>query len=321
MQVRDILEASRDRLGDIDGTGWTDDRLIRLIDSAQKDICKTTSIYRKKSFIALANFNTLYSLPNDCYNITRVEYKNAQLPIYSREDIDSTLVKPDLYAIKSNINRGLIEIHPAFEELVFFDGYVDGTLFDGPIHIADQLGVASDIVGDICLSPNIGVATGIYDSLDENQRTHYGDISGSNLFNKLTIEGDNLGVLCGVVHSTKDNNYGFLSNINYNYVEGLYGICTGFVYDPNHITIYYTAIPPKVQWVNGALVIEDLWFASIVHYVVGYARQDDNDEGNYKLGELEIDKYRDEVYKAKKISAKSFNSQGSGIRQTIYRRF
>jgi hypothetical protein len=51
------------------------------------------------------------------------------------------------------------------------------------------------------------------------------------------------------------------------------------------------------------------------------ARQDDNDEGNYKIGEAELKKYDKEVAKAHKISAKSYTSQVSGVRETNYRGF
>jgi hypothetical protein len=76
-----------------------------------------------------------------------------------------------------------------------------------------------------------------------------------------------------------------------------------------------------LKWVSSTLTIEDLWFPAMLHYVVGMARQDDNDEGNYQLGEIELGKYDAEVNKAKKAAAKSFNSQVGVVRETIYRRF
>jgi len=85
--------------------------------------------------------------------------------------------------------------------------------------------------------------------------------------------------------------------------------------------IYYHATSPLVNSVFDAMVIPDLWLTAMVHYVVGMARQDDNDEGNYQLGEIELGKYDAEVNKAKKAAAKSFNSQVGVVRETIYRRF
>ncbi len=316
MLVRDIIEAARDRLGDSDGTGWSDDRLIRLVNAAQKDICKRTSIYRRKAYIALGNNKTLYSLPEDCYDIMRVEYQGEELPIYSREDIDTIFSVPELYAVKSNINRGLIEVHPPFEELVFFESYFEGTQLDS----IEGLDPAEGVVSVLCLSQPEGTIVGITETFPEDAATSYGDICGCNLFTNLGDAESNYGVTSDIDVKGDTDSFGFLTRVNENYVEGIYGVCIGFVYNPNYITIFYNATPPKINWLDGSTVLEDLWFEAFIHYIVGIARQDDNDEGNYKIGELELDKYEQEVQKARKITAKSFNSQQTGVRITNYRR-
>jgi len=315
--VKAIIEAARDRLGHSDSTGWSDDRLLRLVNAAQKDICKRTSIYRRKAYIALGNNKTLYSLPDDCYDIMRIEYVDSQLPIFSREDIDNAYSEPGIYAIKSNINRGLLEIHPPFTDLNFFENYYSGTQLDIIEGIESVEGVASSQ----CMDNVEGVIVGITETYSDESITLYGGICGSNVFTNTGEANSNNGVISDIIPYGKDDSYGFLSRLNDNVVEGTYGICIGFVYNPNYVTVFYNATPPKIYWLNGSTVLEDLWFDAFIHYIVGIARQDDNDEGNYKIGELELRKYEVEVQKARKITAKSFNSQQNNVRETIYRRF
>ncbi len=338
MIVREVVEAARDRLGDADGTGWTDTRLVRLVNAGQKDICKTTSVYRRKGYIGLLKSKTLYMLPNDCLDITRVEYMDEQLPIYSREDLDNVKTKPRRYAVKSNLNRALIEIHPAEESMLFFRGYIKGTHIndndipidaDNPTHVLVQPGegvlASTNDRDNIEIRPDLGVMTGIKEDLTCHPHTHYGDICGSNLFTdielELAIPPADMGVLVGFDLIPSFEHAGFLNKLNDNYVEGIYGICTEALFKETYVVVFYNAMPPKVEWLDGSLVIDDIWFDALVHYVVGNARQDDNDEGNYKIGELELSKYLAEVKIAKKVSAKSFNSQVTAVRETIYRRF
>jgi len=331
MLVSDIVQSARDRLGDTDKTGWSDERLIRLVNEGQKDICKLTSIYRNKDYISLANRNTFYVLPEDCFNITRLEYMDEQLPIYSREDIDNSLTVPDVYAIKSNLKKGVLEIVPEFTDLQFFNNYIDGETIEFMFMDGQSVGVvAIGFESDgVCMDSELGVTTLLATQIPEEERefTEFGDISGYLYEGVMASAMTEFGVYVGTntlpigSESPNFSAFGFLTSINHNQVKGIYGVTYGFVLPETHILMYYDAIPPKVTWLGAHVILDDLWLQAMVHYVVGMARQDDNDEGNYKIGELELAKYTTEVAKAKKLSTRDFNSQVSETRQTIYRRF
>ncbi len=126
MTILDVIEASRARLGDTDSTGWTDKRLLNLVNAGQRDLCRRASIYRRMVYLDLANGRNIYSLPFDCYNVSRIERGGKQLPIYSREDAQSVKIPHEVYAIKSNINRSQLEIFPAPTDISEFDNYIEG---------------------------------------------------------------------------------------------------------------------------------------------------------------------------------------------------
>lgn len=339
MRMGDVLTAVRGRLGDINKTGWTDERLMTLVNQGQFDICKTTNIYRLTTYLPLANDIVFYSLPRNCFNITRLEYDGKVLPIYSREDIDNTLELPTYYAIKSNLNRQVIEIRPTLTDLRNFNSYIKGMeIALDFVEGVGSLGVVSAVYNEDtstwwCINSAVGCTTLIAyhegDMTDEEiavKHTAYGDLSGFLYAGESGLPMSDEGVFTGGATQVPGSIpnlsvYGFLSAIGNLQVRGIYGVTTGFVLEGAYAKVFYTATPPIVNWLSGALILDPMWFQALVHYTVGMARQDDNDEGNYQLGEFELVKYSKEVEKAQKQSSRNFSSQNSKSRQTIYRRF
>ena len=321
MTVQDVIRAARSRLGDTDSTGWSDNRLLEIINNGQRDMCRRASIYRRMVIVDLANGISHYTLPDDCYNITRLERAGKQLPIYSREDIERVRTIPHTYAVKSNLNRSEIEVFPIPDDISEFDEYVEGTTLPANKQLKTSLGVVTGANTSLGMQQSLGVVTRIHDVIECNPPSKYGEIADIGVNTAIKMIDLGLGVVTGV--NTKPlhiRQYGFLESVGTTHTIGTYGLCTHTSFSDNYITVYYDAVPPLVKWVNSSLYIEDLWLNALVHYVVGIARQDDNDEGNYQIGEAEIGKYEEEVVKARKISAKSFNSQVGVVREVIYRR-
>ena len=62
-----------------------------------------------------------------------------------------------------------------------------------------------------------------------------------------------------------------------------------------------------------------LWFTALVHYVTGKAKQDDNDEGSYAVGDAELKKYEMEKAKALAIVNASYAKKADSVRLTTYK--
>lgn len=89
MSIPSILSLVRDRLADPNKQRWSDDRLLRLLDSAQKDFARQTECFKGVAYIPLAVDKAVYTLPADCWKITRAHYANQNIPLYSYEHMDS----------------------------------------------------------------------------------------------------------------------------------------------------------------------------------------------------------------------------------------
>jgi len=187
------------------------------------------------------------------------------------------------------------------------------------------IGVVTDVDHDrVTVNSPMGVTTGINIIYPGPARMDYGDLSGyrSHGIRQEEPNTANLGVLTQLNFTENDRggHYGFLYRVNNSYCVGTYGPCTDVFAADTHLKVYYSAMPYSVNSLYDALIAQPMWEKALVHYVVGTARKTDNDEGNYQLGMKEMSYYEDEVKKAKKLSARTYNSTVSEIKTTTYRR-
>lgn len=88
-RVTDILTRARDTLADPNKERWSDDRLLRLLDEAQKDFARQTSLLKGYTTIPVTPNISVYSLPADCWRITRAHYAERNLRLVSHEAMDT----------------------------------------------------------------------------------------------------------------------------------------------------------------------------------------------------------------------------------------
>ena len=74
------------------------------------------------------------------------------------------------------------------------------------------------------------------------------------------------------------------------------------------LTVYYSAVPPILTSLEDELVVPDIWFTAVLHFVSGMALQDDNDANNIQRGDMEGAKYMRLLGELFKQSAKDFTS-------------
>ena len=87
-RIDDILTKARDRLVDHDKQRWSDARLLRLVDEAQKDIAKHSKILKGDTSIQLAEGQHTYDLPSDVWLITRAAFADCEIPLTSYDQMD-----------------------------------------------------------------------------------------------------------------------------------------------------------------------------------------------------------------------------------------
>ena len=87
-RVADIITRARDTLADPKKERWSDDRLLRLLDEAQKDLARQTSLLKGYSSIRLEPFKATYAMPEDCWRLTRAHFAEQYLQLFSHESLD-----------------------------------------------------------------------------------------------------------------------------------------------------------------------------------------------------------------------------------------
>ncbi len=316
MTVNDIVKKARRALGDTDATGWDDATLIDIVDHAQKDFCFSARVYLRTLHLGLRDNIKIYKLPDDCFQVDRVEYCNKALAVLSREDQDTRYVAKGLHIIKSNIDMGSIEISEPFECLDNYARFIPGEEVN--YELDSHLGVVTSITGGTVI-PEFGVTTVAQLVLPEYDDAMYGDI-GDVINTELIPVRPALGVATTTHISNAKVLYGFLTSVDANQAVGTYGVCTDVLVKSNYLKVYYSALPSTVNSLYDALVVSNMWAKALVHYTVATARQSDNDEGNYQIGDAEMKRYFAEVKKAKVLSAKPYSTSLGEARLTQYRR-
>lgn len=92
-RIVDILTRVRDTLADPNKERWSDERLLRLLDEAQKDVAKQSQILKGTYEFSLAIGEPQYTLPDDIWLITRASYDDTDIELISYDKLDELAKK------------------------------------------------------------------------------------------------------------------------------------------------------------------------------------------------------------------------------------
>ena len=168
-RVADIITRARDTLADPKKERWSDDRLLRLLDEAQKDFARQTSLLKGYANIPLIPFTATYSLPEDCWRITRAHYAERHLRLVSHEAMDE--FDPDWYTRQGSTiealvfdqrNDSVIRCYPIPDDSSVAYNYTFEQS-DTPEYVgAGRFGVVTEF-GDYTFDRVFGVTTSLFD--------------------------------------------------------------------------------------------------------------------------------------------------------------
>ena len=165
--ITDILTRARDSLADPLEQRWSNDRLLRLLDEGQKDFARHTEILKGFSTITLVPGTQLYTLPKECWRVTRAHYASINLPLYSFEHMDS--VDMSWYTRKSAKPTAIVFDKRNEQEIRVYP-IPDGSFSDikynfsnetNPVYIGPALGVVTAI-DDLTFNSPYGVVTDLF---------------------------------------------------------------------------------------------------------------------------------------------------------------
>lgn len=92
-RVEKILTRARDTLGDPDKTRWSDERLLRLLDEGQKDLCRRAKLLRAKAEFIVFDGKGYYDMPEDFLLLDKVTINDMPVPLIGHTDLDHKVAK------------------------------------------------------------------------------------------------------------------------------------------------------------------------------------------------------------------------------------
>ena len=168
-RVADIITRARDTLADPKKERWSDDRLLRLLDEAQKDFARQTSLLKGYANIPLFPFTATYSLPEDCWRITRAHYAERHLRLVSHEVMDEfdlgwyTRQGSTIEALVfDQRNDSVIRCYPIPDTSAIRYSYTFEQSATPKYAGAGRFGVVTKF-GDYTLDSVFGITTGLFD--------------------------------------------------------------------------------------------------------------------------------------------------------------
>ncbi len=171
MLASDVLTKCRYTLSDTDKSRWSDARLLSLLDDGIKDIAKRTILFTEKLFYQVNNLQVDIDLKEYAVKITRVEYLDDELPVYSFDEMDDKYGEDwqldtgekVLALVTDHQERGVYKIYPIVSNAL--NPHVVYTSLFGvttDISYSDIQPVLASVYGDISHVPDEALITFYY---------------------------------------------------------------------------------------------------------------------------------------------------------------
>jgi hypothetical protein len=154
-KVYKLINDIRDTLNDPEGDRWHNDRLIRSINFALRDINQRVRVLRSKGKFQLTTGVSTYTMDMDVQLVTRVIYGNKVLEFKSHDEMDlisdtwETDIGDDIkYIVYDKLNRSELRIYPVIASDI--------------TQISSAYGVITSLEGIAFNSP-YGIVTSLYE--------------------------------------------------------------------------------------------------------------------------------------------------------------
>lgn len=172
-RIQDILTNVRDILDDQSKTRWSDEKLIRILNSGIKDFVLNTECLKDRLFLQLAINTATYDLSNYVLKFNRVQFMESVIESRTHTEMDKlsatwqTDTGPEVkYVVFDTLKEGSIRVYPiptAGDEVVvqnqtygaLIDIYVNDDIFKIPSLVNADVGMTNYLVCNIVRKPNI----------------------------------------------------------------------------------------------------------------------------------------------------------------------
>lgn len=285
-RIEKILKSARVTLADKQGERWTDADLISILDEGHKDLCRQTQILNGRADITLTIGDAYFTLPDDCWMLTRVTYEDKVLPLISHNDLDiNTLARLNI-DFGNQVAAGNWEAVEGLPQAIIYDkrNLLEGKIF--PI-------------------PSAEISEFDYDFIRPEDRPI--EFAGDELYGTVTSIDKPEYSLSSDFGVTTDL---FDPSIKVEDFESDFGLVTGISEVNAVLKCYYVANPADLVDINSELATPYMFDTALKFYLVGHAFLNDLNQEYQQKGAQQLQFYQRELDIADKTSVRSGTRAG-----------
>lgn len=336
-RVEKILSNARLTLADPRKERWDDETLVAILNEAQIDFCQQTQMLHERVNVPIVIGNPYFTLPDDCWMLTRALYENSVLPLVTHRELDG--IDSD---IRLPVAGTSWEVTKGEPQAIIYDrrNMLEGKIFpipDTPLkdtsynfvstpsetfYNTQLYGVVTSVQNEDLLD-TYGVVSALASlSEDTELETSYGVVSALTIADEVASPPKGFGILTDITDYTIDTTYGTLVNISdediVDTIEDVYGFVDTIVEACSFLTCYYLQNPSDLVDTTSELSIPQMYDTALKFYLCGQAFMNDIDTAYQQKGAAQMMIYERHVRNAKKDSSHAFTRAGQF--ETTYRR-
>jgi len=342
-RVERILSNARLTLADPNKERWDDQTLIAILNEAQIDFCQQTQMLHERINVPILLGQAYFTLPDDCWMLTRVLYENSPIPLVTHRELDEASMSNAKVDFGFPLTGSNWEISEGTPQAIVYDrrNMLQGKIFPIPDKSLEEVeyifeavptdtfeqtqlyGVATLFV-DGTLEDDFGVVSELTDISQTTELSpDFGVLSALTVFDPDGSSTSGYGILIDMTDYTISSPFGTVVDITDAEVldtfEEPYGFVSSMIESSSFITCYYLRNPTDLVDEFSDLSITHNYDIALKFYLCGQAFMNDIDTAYQQKGAAQMIVYERHVETAKRDSSHDFTRAGQF--QTTYRNF
>ena len=342
-RVETILKNARISLADPNQERWDDQTLIAILNEAQVDFCQQTEMLHERVDVPIIIDNPYFNLPDDCWLLTRVLYKDSSIPLVTHRELDHSSTSRRYVDFGLPTAGSKWEVTKGEPQAIIYDrrNMLEGKIYPIPNHPLEE--VAYNFVGTptetfhtiepygvvtysgtFDIFSDYGVTSAIASLDTETELTpDYGVASALTIADEVDTPPDGFGVIVNITDYDFNSPWGTVvdladSDIASETFEQVYGFVSTIEEASSFLTCYYLKNPTEIVDGDSVIDIPQMYDIALKFYVVGQAYLNDIDTAYQQKGAAQMMIYERHVKTAKRDSSRDFTRAGQF--ETTYRR-
>jgi hypothetical protein len=341
-RVEKILSNARLTLADPKKERWDDDTLLAILNEAQVDFCQQTQMLHERIDVPIVIGNPYFTLPDDCWQLTRVLYDDSPLPLVTHHELDNVTFSRRFVDFGLPTAGSRWEVTTGEPQAIIYDrrNMLEGKIYPIPDQPLEDtaykfVGTPSETFNEVQLygvttqvvsadlKDDYGVISSLASLTSQPQLIdNFGVASALTIADTRDTPADGFGIIVDITDYSFDQIYGTVVDLTDDTVvdtfEDVYGFVDTMVEACSFLTCYYLRNPIDLVDINSELSIPAMYDIALKFYVCGQAFLNDIDTGYQQKGAAQMMIYERHLKTAKKDSSRDWTRAGQF--ETVYRR-